>query len=379
MNPRTLFVNTLTGREIDRLPFIECESVPQTTYRRWVKQGWLPAQVDPRVFFGFDCAGISQAQAGFETLPIVSWACPEYELPAGMLALGTQQQSHEGRVITRYCTKSGLTARCLAPEHENEFPARVFVDAAVRDRSDWLRVKERYQPSPQGRYPADWLALAQRTQTAEHPIGLSVPGLYNCVSNFVLGMAGPQGLLMSVYDRPSFVREMIDHFAEFICAIYEPALREARIDFVVIADQNGSDDAPFLKPDLFRTLFLDAYRKVVRYFRERVDIVLGKIAPHVTPYLPMVLELGFTGLSYIPGQVDMEHLIEQYGDRLSYLRCIDKWALLKSPETIAAEVDHRLSLARRAPVIPCLNEILDGVSFERYRFYAEYLRQRILG
>ena len=282
-------------------------------------------------------------------------------------------------MVERYCTKTGLSARCLVPAHETEFPVRVFAGAAVHDRSDWLRVKERYQPAPEGRYPADWPAIAQRTRKAEHPIGLSVPGLYTCVNNFALGMDGPDGLLMSVHDRPGFVREIVEHFAEFVPAVYEKAMREARIDFVVMADQNGSDDAPFLNPDLFRELFFDGYRRVVGYFRDRVDIVLGKIAPHVTPYLPMALELGFTGLSYVPRQVNVEYLVEQYGDRLCYMRCIDKWALLRSQQDIAAEVDHKVSLAGRARVIPCLNEILDGVPFENYRFYAEYLRGRILG
>ena len=125
-------------------------------------------------------------------------------------------------------------------------------------------------------------------------------------------------------------------------------------------------------------LFFDGYRRVVRYFRERVDTVLCKIAPHVMPYLPMVLELGFTGLSYIPRQDDMGYLVEEYGNRMCYMRCIDKWSMLKSQEEIAAEVDRKVALAEKARVITCLNEILDGVPFANYRFYAEHLRRRIL-
>lgn len=78
MNPRERLVNALTGKEVDRLPFMECEKAPITTYRRWLKQGGLSEDVDANVFFGFDCADICEARPGYEILPVASWACPEY-------------------------------------------------------------------------------------------------------------------------------------------------------------------------------------------------------------------------------------------------------------------------------------------------------------
>jgi len=267
-------------------------------------------------------------------------------------------------------------AKYIIPAELGGPTVRVFIDTAVHSRDEWRQTRDYFRPSPQGRYPKDWDQWVEHSRKATHPIGLSVLGLFNCLTDLTLGLEGETGLLVSLYDRPALVREIIEHFTEFILHVYDKALTEASIDFVMIGDQMGADTAPFLSPEHFRAFFFDGYRRIVDHFRHRVDVVFYG-AGNVKPYVPMLAEVGFNGLMALPREADMQHIVAQYGDRFCYWWCIDKWALMGSRTDMEGEVDHKLAIAREVPFVPCLNELLGGVPFENYRHYAQYLRQRI--
>ena len=85
MDHRTRFMNCLRGQPIDRLPFIEICGMPWcwSPLQAWDKQG-IHRGTEPRSYFGFDCADVPEAVAGYEVVPIDWYAVPrfpEYELP----------------------------------------------------------------------------------------------------------------------------------------------------------------------------------------------------------------------------------------------------------------------------------------------------------
>jgi len=370
-------MNALQGKPVDRLPFVDPWGSPTAVNPQWIDQGHAPAGVDLRKTFGFDCADIPGAESGFETPSINYSGDPPREPPAGIPAMYPWKDlPGEGRIRHRYCTGSGRIAKYIIPDEPGEPTVRVFVDTAVHDRDEWRRTRQYFEPSSHGRYPKDWDQWVEHSRTAAHPMGLRVLGLFNCVIDLTLGLEGETGLLVSVYDRPGLVHEIVEHFTEFILRVYDKALTEARIDFVVIGDQIGADMAPFISPEHFRRFFFDGYRRVVAFFRERVPLVFYG-GGNVKPYVPMLAEIGFNGLKGLPREADLAGIAAEYGSRFSYWWCIDKWALMGSNGDIERDVDRKLALAKEVPFAPCLNELLAGVPFENYRLYAEHLKKRI--
>jgi len=370
-------MNVLQGKPVDRLPYMDPRASPTSTNPQWIEEGHARADVDLRKTLGFDCADIPGAEGGFETPSIHDGSYPRRQPPEGIPAMYPwKDHPGEGRIRYRYCTSSGRIAKYVIPDEPGEPIVRVFVDTAVHNHDEWRRTRQYFEPSPHGRYPKDWDQWAEHSRKAAHPIGLSVLGLFNCVIDLTLGLEGEGGLLESVYDRPGLVHEIVEHFTEFIVSVYEKALNEARIDFVMIGDQIGAETQPFISPEHFRRFFFEGYRRTVEFFRQRVPLVFYR-GGNVTPYVPMLAQTGFNGLIGLPREADPATIMAEYGSRFSYWWCIDKWALMGSRDDIDREVDYKIALAEKVPFVPCLNELLGGVSFEDYRHYAEHLKKRV--
>gem|GEM_PF-4320713 len=377
MDPRTRFLNALHGRPLDRLPFMDPWGSPAAVNPQWVACGEVPPDRDVRQILGFDGADVPGAENGYELLPVRFSGWPEREPPPGIPAMSPWTEvPGEGPVRYRYCTSSGRIAKFLVSDTAGQATVRVFTDTAVHNRADWLRTRRYFRPVPDGRYPPDWARWVAHSRTATHPIGVYVLGLFNCLIDLTIGLEGDTGLLYSVYDRPRLLHEIVAHFTEFILAVYDKALTEARVDFVLVGDQVGAETAPFLSPAHFREFCAAPYRRIVANFRRHTDLVIYA-GGNLNPYIPTLAEAGFSGLAGLPRQADMPAIVREYGDRFCYWQCIDKWALLEDAAGMRREVDRKLELAKRVRFVPCLNELLAGVPYANYRRYALYLKERI--
>ena len=122
MNHRIRFLNCLTGRPTDRLPFFTSHGIPERVRRQWVREGHIPAEADPHAFFGFDCptiAGVRKYQGGWEFPAISSMGIPDRDPPEGMLPLGVPRQPSEHRYYYRFCPKSGTISKILVPNERS--------------------------------------------------------------------------------------------------------------------------------------------------------------------------------------------------------------------------------------------------------------------
>ena len=382
MDFRTRFRNCLKGEPVDRLPFITAFNGPAINNSLWTQQGYLSEGEIPEKKFGFDCAETPGAESGYEVIQIDQGGVPRRKQPCGILPLyrgGVHlgRQPGEGRVIYRYCRSSGRTCKIILPDDPAAPSARIFVAEFVHSRDDWAVHKRYFKPSPDGRYPEYWDRFVKHTEEAHHPIGVRISGLFSEMTESCIGLAGTDGLLLSLYDRPDFIREMTEHFTEFIVGVFSKALREASVDFVILSDHiSGDKNLPFISPGHFREFFLKGYFRLIEVFRRDVGLILYN-GGYVEPYLPMLLDAGINGLAYVPRQMDMERLIKIYGNNLCFMSCIDKFSLLGSRKDIEDEVDRRVNLAGKVRLIPNLNELLAGVSFESYCHYARYLKSKI--
>ena len=68
----------------------------------------------------------------------------------------------------------------------------------------------------------------------------------------------------------------------------------------------------------------------------------------------------------------------RHGDELAMIGGVDRWALVKTRQDIAREVDEVMQLVRRGRFIPCVcGSVLPETSLDNYRYYTEYLWQQI--
>ena len=363
-------MNCLRGLEVDRLPFIEVAGMPwcYQEVQGWHYQG-IPKGSEPRLAFGFDCAGVEGAVQGFEVAPVDWYAVPRFPEPA-LPDDGLYKRAIDGRW--------GRTRRGVPPQDAGtQIGVRIFEDHLVQTPDDWQAFKEHFRITPEGRYPEDWDQWVAHSQKAAHPIALNLLG-FGAVQN-IIGLEGETGFFMSIHDRPQFLKEMIEHFTEFVITVADKALLEARIDFVMLGEQLAGDDGPMIGPDVLEEFFLDGYCRVVEHVRGRgADIVIFRADGNVLPFAPMLIDAGFNGLMGIPQKMDLPGLKKRYGDGICMIGGLDRWALLKSPADIERDIDAKMAIARQGRIIPCLDgSVMPEVSLENYRHYARYLRESI--
>ena len=367
MNYRTRYLNTLRGDPVDRMPFVEAAQFNMVrAFSDW--SDYLGENEDPRALFGFDNVGVP---TGYERVPIDWYAVPRFEEKELPSPDGYRRTS-DGRY--------GRVVKAIPASPGHPFRVRVFEDHIVRTRADWLDMRKRFRVSAEGRFPDHWDDWCEHSRTADHPIVLEIVDAAAITAN-LLGQQGEAGLYASFYDRPEFIREMVDHLTQMKRVCVEKALSEARVDLVSI----GSDLVPLVGRNAIRDFFLEPEAEILSLVRSSgIDLAYVRGRNEMRPLLDMYQEIGVNGLNYIAEAGDEEYLDElvaEYGNSLFLTGCIDGRVLLKSFEEIEQEVEKKVRLAKNHRMVPCLHatHILPKVPWKNYEHYAKCLRERIMG
>ena len=342
LNYRVRFMNVLSGRPVDRLPFLSPSGrvAPRETFRPGVEE--IAVDDDERVVSGFDCCRISVAQRGYERVPVnFHLACPLFEakeLPG--------DEPHRRRV-------SPLTGH-IEVYHERDPRTFVTHGGPVKTEQDWEEYSQHYQLSDEGRYPKWWDLWASFSQTAEHPIGIRAGSLFNILRG-VLGDDLETGTLVSFHDRPEFVRKIIKHMADLVIATTSKALCEAKVDFVTIPEALGNEKGALISPDTFQEFFGEHYKRIFDHFRSHgLEHILFRGEGLQKEHIPLVVRWGATGLDCVIWELDLEEIRSKYPN-LAIIGGIDRRVLFgKTIKDFEREADRAIELTSQGRMIPCL-------------------------
>ena len=367
MTYRQRFLNTLSGKPIDRLPFIEWGLYTFCFgYSRWDRD--IGKDTDPRVFFGFDNAGLSR---GYKQVPIDWFALPRFkarDLPA------------VDGYLRRLDPLFGQVIRELPQDSEKPMEVRIFEDHPVKTKDDWLRLRDRFKLSTEGRFPGDWDRWCQHSRHAQHPVALVLRGPSKALHS-AIGLVGENGIFYGIYDRPDLLKEILDHFAQLTLLCAEKALQEACIDLIVIIDEMTGSNGPIFSPETLSAFFLPAIDEFTSLARSYgLEIALLYQRGNLSEAIDAYRRCGITGLIGVEDQngMHLEELLKKYGNKMCFMGGIDGMVLRGTPGMIETEVEHKVNLARQGRVIPCLStHVYPEVEFSKYNHYVCCLRQAL--
>ena len=155
--------------------------------------------------------------------------------------------------------------------------------------------------------------------------------------------------LMDPHDDAELTHHIIKRISDFF---YEHHLRmfetcEGLIDAAEVTDDLGSQTAPLISPETFRTF----YRPQMQRFIDLCHSFDIKVFHHddgaIRPLLPDLVEMGIDILNPIQTQcpgMEMEGLKRDFGQDICFHGAIDNQAVLPfgSPEEVRAEVRHAI-------------------------------------
>jgi hypothetical protein len=107
-----------------------------------------------------------------------------------------------------------------------------YIDYPVKNRDDWKRLKKRLDPRDPARFPGDWRlwAAKNRNRDTAFQLGFFPYGLFGTLRD----MMGAERLLVSFYDEPELIHDMMTTLTDLWLEVYKEVVRDIRVDISVI-------------------------------------------------------------------------------------------------------------------------------------------------
>ncbi|MFA5646020.1 MAG: uroporphyrinogen decarboxylase family protein [Candidatus Ratteibacteria bacterium] len=320
------------------------------TFTSWHSQG-LPSSIttnqEADQYFGFDQRYI---------VPINSSLIPAFE--EKVIA---EEKNHTILFTDQGATVQIFTDGSSAIPHYLSFP--------VETRQDWIEYRKRLSPdSP--RYPENWDSLKKEISKMDIPIGVSCGSLFGEIRNRM----GFERALVTFYDDPIWMEEMMEYATCFTLSLLEKALTELpRIDFALFWEDMAFKTQPMISPELFRKFMIPRYQRIVdRLKKAGIDFFIVDCDGNINELVPLWLESGVNIMFplEINSSSDPVSLRKEYGKDLLLLGGVDKIALIKGKSEIDRELERIRPIVEEGGYIPHVDHrVPPDVSFEHYLYY----------
>lgn len=359
MNPtgsRAVWRQIMRYEKPARMPIFEIEGIPHETADRWRSEG-LPPGADVNAYLGIDT--VRWIHTDFYPLPrFPSLAVDEtedYRIEINMQGIKTQVSKNHPDLVYQ------------------------FLDYPVKNRTDWERMKERYDPTDIRRIPVEWgdPDLPRYYDECESPLGLLIHPFFFRLGLYSMGLVP---FLEAFYDDPDLIHDMFSFWSGFTCELLGKVLHEITPDFVVIAEDMAHKTAPHISPEMYREFWFPYQTDVINLFKKKgVEVISFWNSGYLMPLLPALVEAGFNCMWPLEDVAGMSAIAvrEQYGTSMRMVGNIAKEALIAGKEQIKREVYEKVPpLIEAGGYIPTVDDQTPlEVSFENYTYYLEMLHR----
>ncbi len=349
MNNRQRFLNCLLFKETDRLPRWEWAFL-QENAKPWLSQG-LPEEVFNNEswvdFFKLD-RGCGYANASMaEKVGVNVDLRPDF---SGKIITEDEDSitlvSKWGGIVRT------LKTGCSLPQ---------YLDFGVKTSADFQKYKTRWNPDAPERYPSDWTSRKNRWKDRDYPVCIWAYGWYGLLRELM----GVENLSIAFYEDESLVFEILEFWSDFLIRVYEKALTEVDVDYVLFWEDLAFKNGPLLSPDTFRKFFLPQYKKVISNFkRYGMQIFMVDSDGRIDDIIPLWIEGGVNVLApfEVGAGMDIVKVRKKYGKDLAIIGGIDKMKVAMGQEAIHEELELKVKpMLESGGYIPTLDH---AVPFE---------------
>lgn len=257
-----------------------------------------------------------------------------------------------------------------------------FIGWQVETRNDFERLKEeRFRPQLEDRVPPGWSQLVREYRNRDYP--LAIGGYPFGFYGFPRYLMGEERLLLSFYDDPRLVKDLMGFLADFWIELWDQALSEVRVDAAYFWEDMAYRSGPLISPAMFREFMTPCYRKVTSFLKGRgVEIILVDCDGNMDVLIPLFLEAGLTGVWPIEVQAGNDLLaIRRRYPRLQIQGGIDKLEIAKGREATDRELQAKIPfMLQQGGYIPHLDHLAHPeISWTDFCYYRQKLRELIEG
>ena len=354
--PGERVVRCLIGEPVDRVPYgVGLGWQPWgETAERWKRESGI-ADLEVGKFFGYDASfALPEMEYGF---------FPQFEFI--VLEETTDHFiSRDGRGITMRNRRDGGSI----PE---------FLDYPVKCKADWERLKaSRLQADTPGRIRQDWPAFRKRiAETGEAvQVGVFPWGVFGTVRDLM----GAESMLMTFYDEPELMHDMMEHLTTLWIALWERVAAEVRIDHIHIWEDMAGKQGSLISPAMVGRFMMPCYDRIAAFARRHgVRVVSVDTDGDCHQLVPVMMQHGVN--MFFPFEVqagcDIRVYRRQY-PALGIMHGLDKRVLAQTRVDVDREVARAREMVRLGRYIPGFDHLIPpDATWENFKYAAEELRE----
>jgi uroporphyrinogen decarboxylase len=358
MNHRERFVRTLTGRPVDRVPFIKVFGGTNECLPQWEKETpGLSPQIDR----------ILQFEGTYRGWGIVSVNC-------ALSGVGPARIVEEdaNRMVLAYADGTVEIVQKAGDYHHKT------VEWPVKTAADWDRVKARFlQADDPSRFPADWKAQAQGYRNRDYPLQLTHGGVYG----FARTMMGDERLLYAFYDEPALVHDIMDTYTDRVLAIWGRLVGDVDFDLIEFWEDMASKNGSLISPDTFREFMTPNYQRVAAFAKQHgIEVLLVDSDGYIDNLAGVMIEAGVTAM--YPFEAGAGCNVAEARRRYPQLGMIGglaKESMIGGRAAIDRELEKVRAYISLGRFIPGPDHfVLSNVSWANYRYFMERLREIVM-
>jgi len=369
MTPRERYLKTILFDKPDKVPF-QPGGGRESTLKKWREQG-LPEGVNPHDAL-LEELGIKPEPVRPQPALHVSFRMiPEFEEKVLEHRDGAYLvQDWMGAIVEISDTYDYTYLR-----YPKDFVTRKWHRFPVRNRHDWEKMKQRYDPKTPGRHPEDLDEICEQLQDRDDVVGLGFNGPFWQLREWV----GFEGLCKLMIDDPQFVHEMIDFWTEFVSQTMAPVLERLTLDHVGISEDMAYKAHSMISPAMTREFLQPAYVRWVEEIKAGgCPIVDMDSDGYIGELIPIWIESGINCCNPIEvaAHNDIVQYRRQFGRKMAYQGGIDKRAIAKGGRAIEEELTRVAALIKDGGFIPgCDHGVPPDISWPNFVEYSRRLAQ----
>ncbi|MCE5237799.1 hypothetical protein LLH23_04825 [bacterium] len=355
MTTRERFVNVLTGKPVDRVPFMKVFGGDNAILPHWEQEHpGLGQCIDELLQF-------EGGYRGWRTTPVNM--DPSQLLPVEVLEDTLDKQiRRRGDGTVEMVYKTGDYRR-----HDVGWP--------IKTLADWREYKARHmQPDDPSRFPTNWDELVKQYQQRDYPLQLTHRGVYG----FPRNRMGDEAMAYAFYDDPELMHTIMDDYTDFALAVYEKMVAEVDFDLIECWEDMAYRSGSLISPATFREFMTPNYRKL-RQFADahNIPIILVDSDGYIEDLSEVMFEAGVNAM--YPYEVQSGNDVARVRERFPGMGCVgglNKEAMAWGQEAIDAEIARARRLIELGHFIPGPDHfVLSNVAFASYRYFMEQLRE----
>jgi len=359
MTTRERFVRVLTGRDVDRVPFMKIFGGTNAALEPWIKEyPGLGTYID-------ELLGFEGQYRGWQITPVNMRV---YGMPSDVIEKISESEYrilHGTGAVSVHINRDGHKFNHIA-----EYP--------VKTADDWQRIKELWlNPDEPKRFPCDWKNYTEMYANRDYPLQLTCHGVYG----FARTMMGDEALCLAIYDEPELVHDIINTYISMCISIWKRMVTDVEFDLIECWEDMAYKNGSIISELHFKEFLAPQYRRIRDFANDAgIPLLLVDSDGHIMKLAEWMMDAGVN--SMYPFEVQSDNSIVEIRKILPDMGCIgglDKECMARGKNAMDEELERARVLIQSGRLVPGPDHfVLENVSFDNYKYFMQGLKRVIL-